>query len=377
VIKLQRILETFEKASIKINHVEKKLSQFPHITKGGEWLTYANGHWTGGFWTGLLWLDSLYNDQPSISYVKALKWAEKLKTRMNDNKTHDMGFIFGPSCIMGHRITLNEELVEMAESGAENLTDLYKEQVGLILAWDEPGYEGVSIVDTIMNLPILIWVAEKTNQPQYRELANQIADRILELHVRKDSSIYHVVRWDPITFEVVEKTTHQGYSSESCWSRGQAWALYGFANMFRYSGKRRYLEASEKLSKYFWGNLDDQTGFPKWDFVFKNDDNEPIDTSAAAIASSGMLLLSNLFQTDNQHEKSKLWFERGKALTHTLIDHSFYKDINRYGIIENATVDKPRNSGVGESTMYGDYYFMESLFRLLNRNNPKMLKLLY
>jgi unsaturated chondroitin disaccharide hydrolase len=185
------------------------------------------------------------------------------------------------------------------------------------------------------------------------------------------------VRWDTKSYEIVERSTHQGFNADTCWSRGQAWALYGFANMYRYTSKEEYLETSQKLATYFWENLDDRLYLPRWDFVFKNNEDEPLDASAASIAASGMLLLSKLLEQKNKVEPSKLWKERAVKIIESLVKHCFYKNMEEYGLIEHVTVDKPRNSGVNESSMYGDYYFMESLYRLINYDNKKMLDILY
>jgi unsaturated chondroitin disaccharide hydrolase len=373
IVDFQAALDrSFQKTEI----MTRKLQHFPHITKQGEWLTHANGHWTGGFWTGILWLRSFYTSEPGKAKELAHGWAIRFKARVHDNKTHDMGFIFGPSCVLGYRIHGDPELLNTALHGANNMRDLYEDKVGLILAWDEPGYEGKAIVDTIMNLPLMIWASEQSNDPDLKSLACRVADHIRLHHVRADYSIYHMVKWDTSSYEIIERTTHQGFSPETCWSRGQSWALYGFANMYRYSSEIRYLETSEQLAEYFWNHLDD-TLLPKWDFVFRNQTEEPIDAAAASIAASGMLLISDLLQQDNQLERAQLWQERGERIVQALIEHCFYTSLDKYGIIEKATVDKPRNSGVGESTMYGDYYFVEALYRILNRNDRAKLDLLY
>jgi unsaturated chondroitin disaccharide hydrolase len=371
-----QLSETMEYSLRKVEHLEQNVTSFPHITKNGKWLTHKDAHWTGGFWTGLLWINSL-NSKKNVDQEIALKWAKKFKTRITDNKTHDQGFIYGPSCIFGYNITGDKELRDYALAGANNLIDLYEERAGLVLAWDEPGYEGNAIVDTIMNVPILIWASKISNKPELTDLACKIADSININHVKGDGSVYHMVKWDEASFNIVERTTHQGYSSETCWSRGQAWALYGFAQMHRYSNKKHYLVTSEKLANYFWEHLDDWWYLPRWDFEFKNNENEPFDSAAASIAASGMLLLSQQLLNDDQVESAKIWLDRGSMIVKSLSEHCLYTSIDEYGIIEKATVDKPRESGINESTMYGDYYYVESLFRLTNRNNPEKLNLLY
>ena len=373
-----KLPDIFQKGLEKVTYMLEKLhGDFPHITEKGKWHTNANGHWTGGFWTGLLWLKALYGENSGEQKVAALNQVKKLAVRMRDNKTHDMGFIFGPSCVMGNHIQPKEQLVEMARAGAHNMEDLFEEKVGLVLAWDEPGYEGVAIVDTIMNVPLMIWAANQESNPTLYNKAIIVADHIRKNHIRDDHSIYHVVRWDTKTYQIVERSTHQGYSADTCWSRGQAWALYGFANMYRYTSKEEYLETSQRLAGYFWENLDDNLHLPRWDFFFRNEAQEPLDAAAASIAASGMLLLSKMLEQQNQIDQSSLWKERGKVIIESLVEHCFYKDMERYGLIEHVTVDKPRNSGVNESSMYGDYYFMESLYRYMNYDNEKMLDILY
>jgi unsaturated chondroitin disaccharide hydrolase len=368
----------FQKGLEKVAHMQEKLhSDFPHITEKGKWHTNANGHWTGGFWTGLLWMKALYTQNNTEQKATALKQVKKLAVRMKDNKTHDMGFIFGPSCVFGNHIEPDKELVDMALAGAHNMEDLFEEKTGLVLAWDEPGYEGVAIVDTIMNVPLMIWAAKQENDQTLYNKGITVANHIRENHIRDDHSIFHVVRWDTKSYEIVERSTHQGFAADTCWSRGQAWALYGFANMYRYTSKEEYLETSQRLATYFWENVDDNSYLPRWDFFFKNNEQEPLDAAAASIAASGMLLLSKMLERNNQQDQSKLWKERAEKMIQSLVEHCFYKNIEEYGLIEHVTVDKPRNSGVNESSMYGDYYFMESLFRLLNHENEILLDVLY
>ena len=361
----------------KVAYMENHLVEFPHTTKNGAWLTHKTGHWTGGFWIGLLWLKSLESSNVTKEQAVALRWATQLRARRTDNKTHDQGFIFGPSCILGNRICGTTDLVEMALCGANNMVDLYKEKAGLILAWDEPNYEGVAIVDTIMNLPLLLWAIDHGANPVMKEIAVTVANNIAKHHVRSDYSTIHKVRWDTSSYEIVERSTHQGHSPDSCWSRGQAWALYGFANMYRHTGDSIYIRISTGLAEYFWANLDDEVALPKWDFHFKNQPNQPFDSSAASIAAAGMLLLAEMLRRRGDLSGFELWVKRGTFLLSSLQSNCMYSDITKYGILEKATVDKPHNSGIGESTMYGDYYFMEALYRLSNIDMPKSLDLLY
>lgn len=371
-----QLINVYNKCLDKVNFIYENLDgEFPHITKDGEWLTNTSGHWTGGFWTGLLWLNYLTNNS-STNLNKVLNQTKKLSVRVHDNKTHDMGFIFGPSCVFGSNIQSNSKLEKMAISGAYNMESLLVEKVGLVLAWDEIGYENLAIVDTIMNAPLMIWASQKDENEDLYNKGILLADTIRKNHLRSDYSIFHMVKWDTKNYDIVDRTTHQGYSSETCWSRGQAWALYGFANMYRYTGKLKYLEISKNLAEYYWGKLDNDTMLPKWDFYFKNSKDEPIDSAAASIAASGFLLLSKMLSSIDK-TTSEIWKKRGEDLINAILENCLYDSMDKYGIIKKVTVDKPRNSGVNESSMYADYYFMEALYRYLNYENEDMLSLLY
>ncbi len=366
-------LEAYDRGLRKVRHMEQTLDAFPHITRDGVWLTHPEGHWTGGFWTGLVWLDYLDSGDAAVA-AKAGSWALRLQARCTDNKTHDQGFIFGPSCYFGYNLTGNEAFLPLIQAGARNMADLYNPQTGLILAWDEPGYEGVAIVDTVMNLPLL-WIAGALGgSADYQSLCRNVGETIRKHHLRPDGSTYHVARWG--ADGTVTGDTHQGHAADSCWSRGQAWALYGFANLCRHTGEDHWLETSLALADYFFAHLN-ENGLPAWDFVFQDTPGQPIDAAAGSIAASGVLLAAWLLGKKGDKEGRARCLRRARALLDALIAECLYTRLDRYGIIEKATVDLPRNSGVGESAMYGDYYFMEALYRLRNMDNEAKLELLY
>ena len=357
----------------KVEYLKEHLDGFPHITKDAKWLTNQNGHWTGGFWTGLLWLDSLEKDRPELRR-DAKEWAMRLKCRMGDSTTHDQGFIFGPSCVFGYRITGDEAFLPLIHAGADNLIRQYVPQAGLIQAWAESGYAGISIVDTIMNLPVLWISGELADDPMRKELSLRVARNIQTHAVRADFSSYHVVKWDEHYH--ISGDTHQGYSAQSCWSRGQAWALYGFANMYRYTGEREFLETALKLGEYFWSHLN-QNHLPAWDFVFQDAPAAPTDASAASIAASGMGLIARLLEQDGDAAGAACWGERADILLEAQTRECLYETMEDYGLIRNAVVDLPHGSGINESAMYGDYYYMEGLYRRLNQRDGRKTSLLY
>ena len=357
----------------KVNYMNDRLDGFPHITRKSSWLTNQNGHWTGGFWIGLLWLERIMNDDSGMDEM-IKNWAMKLRCRMDDTSTHDQGFIFGPSCVLGYRVTGDDAYLPLIHAGAENLIKQYIPETGLIRAWGESGYDGISIVDTIMNIPLLWISGELLDDPTRKELCLGVGRRIHEHAVRADYSTYHVVRLDK-DYNIYGDT-HQGFSADSCWSRGQAWALYGFANMYRYTGETEFLETAIKIADYYWEHLNDDL-MPAWDFNFRNDSSQPIDAAASSIACAGMALISEMCGVREDTEAAKLWGERADRIIGAETNICLFEDMDRYGIIRHATVDLPRKSGVDESAMYGDYYFAEALYRRINKDSTKATSLLY
>ena len=96
----EKFTAAYKRGLQKVEYMWEHLEGFPHITRNGEWLVNQNGHWTGGFWIGLLWLSYLESGDARMGEA-ARERTMRLRCRMTDNTTHDQGFIFGPSSVMG------------------------------------------------------------------------------------------------------------------------------------------------------------------------------------------------------------------------------------------------------------------------------------
>ena len=338
-----------------------RLDAFPHTTRNGRWRTSEHGRWTAGHWIGIIWLAYLWSGDPALRQA-ATVWAERLEPRQSDTTTHDMGFLFYPSFVRGYRITGERSFRDAALTAARSLTTRFHEAGGYIQAWDEaedPIHAGRTIIDTVMNLPLLLWASEETGDPRFREIAMRVAETTARHHVRSDGSTYHVVDFDPKTGQPLRYTTHQGLHDESFWTRGQAWAIYGFSAVSRMSGRQDLREVANHLADFFVGQLEpDQP--PPWDFTASGPD-EPWDSAAGAIAADGVLDLA-MGARDPQERVRR---EAGaKRLLDTLIATCFAAEDSRgHGLLQHATADRPRNSAVDESLIYGDRYFFEAIFR--------------
>lgn len=319
-----------------------RLAAFPHATRGGAWLQSEHGRWTAGFWAGLLWMTYLVTRE-SGGAERAAVWTRRLRPRAQDTSTHDMGFLFEPSCVRGWTITRAPDYREAALTAAASLASRYRPLGRYIPAWDDPP-DGRTIVDTVMNLSLLFWA-------HHGEIATAVADTTLREHVRADGSTYHVADFDPGTGTVVRRGTHQGWSDESCWSRGQAWALYGFCRVYRWTNEARFLDAARRLADYFVRRLPPDR-LPPWDFDAPP--GGPRDTAAGAIAASGLLELD---RTSGGYREAAL--ELLTALSGCVATSG------SHGILLHGAADVPRASAVDESLIYGDHYFMEALLKAL------------
>jgi unsaturated chondroitin disaccharide hydrolase len=338
-----------------------QLDAFPHTTSNGRWRTSEHGRWTAGHWLGIIWLAYLRSGD-SFFRDAAYHWAKRLEPRKHDTTTHDMGFLFSLSFVRGYRITGDPYFRDVALTAARSMATRYHPQGGYIEAWDvaeDPVHRGRAIVDTVMNLPLLLWAAEESGDVRFRDIALQVAETTARHHVRRDGSTYHVVDFDPETGEAVRYTTHQGLHDESYWTRGQAWAIYGFATVARLTGRQDLREVADCVAEFFLAKLEPNQP-PPWDFAAPEPD-EPRDASAGAIAADGLL---DLAATANDPGERSRREDQARQLLDVLIRMCLATEAREHeGLLIHATADRPRNSAVDESLIYGDHYFFEAVFR--------------
>ena len=358
VAESNRLDEALELGIDKCLRDAGRLEAFPHVTRSGEWLTSEHGRWTAGFFVGMLWLAGLVRGDTGI-FETAEAWAGRLANRSLDRSTHDIGFLFEPSTVRGYKIAGRAAQRDTAIQAARSLATRFHRKGCYIPAWspgEDPSYLGLAIVDTIMNLPIILWAGSEAEDADLTRIGILCAETILAQHVRPDGSTYHTVDHDDETGAVTARGTHQGAHAESCWTRGQAWALYGFTKMARMMESEYMLGTARQLADYFLAQLGERV-LPPWDF-YRGSDDEPRDSAAGAIAASGLLELGRLCGDET-------YAQAGRRITLGLIETCV--DFGRPeapGLLMHGTVDYPRNSGVDESIVYGDHYFMEALVKL-------------
>jgi len=227
----------------KLRAVAPGVSAFPVGTKFEKWTYSQNGDWVGGFWPGTLWMGYLYSGDASLRTL-ALESARKLAPRQYDTATHDLGFLFYPSWVTAWRLTGDESWRAGAVRAADSLIQRYNPRGRFIRAWgalDDPRNAGRVIIDTMMNLDLLAFASRQTGDEKYLNVAVEHAKTAQQVFPRPDGSTPHVYDFDPDSGAPIGANTVQGYSPTSCWSRGQAWGIYGFTTIYRRTGNRQFL----------------------------------------------------------------------------------------------------------------------------------------
>jgi hypothetical protein len=303
------------------------------------------------------------------SFKKAAqRWTEGLKNLQSYGGSHDVGFMVFDSYGNGYRLTKDESYKEVILKTAKTLTTRYNPVVGCIKSWDKRKWAFPVIIDNMMNLELLLWASEHDGTPEMRKMAISHAEKTMQNHFRPNGSIYHVVGYDTTNGAVLVKNTHQGYADETAWARGQAWAIYGFAMVYRFTKDDRFLKTAIHAADYFIAHLPEDH-VPYWDFQAPGIPNEPRDASAAAIASSAFFELSGYVLDSNLKIK---YLNEAKAILASLCSSAYLAEgSSSRGILNHTVGNKPANSEIDCSLIYGDYYFLEALLRYqkLNFNN--------
>lgn len=333
--------------------------------------TGKNDNWVCGMETGLYWLAYELTGKKEfleLADSKTMSFRERFEQRwgMDD---HDVGFAFTPSCVAGYKVTGDERYREIALDACNYYYNTsYTPKGGFVLrAWNWPGDAGCrTMMDTMMNAPFLFWCGEQTGKQEYIEAAksqNAITEKYL---VRADGSTYHHYQFEPETFKPLHGVTWQGYSDESCWSRGQAWGIYGYPIAYSYSQEDYIVDLHKDITYYMLNQLPSDF-IPQWDFIFKEEDGQPRDSSAGVAAVCGMLEMCKYLPDDAPQKQ--IYQNASARMLEAVIDKCT-GDIGREydGLICHVTHALPQGAAIDECAMYGDYFYLEALMRYKNPN---------
>lgn len=322
----------------------------------------GSGDWTSGFFPGCLWY--LYEATGDVKWQEAAQtctgWMEE---QQYNTGIHDVGFMMYCSYGNGYRLTQDPQYYDVLLQSAKSLSTRFNPNVGCIRSWDflADRWAYPVIIDNMMNLELLFWASEASGDRSFRDIAVSHANTTMKNHYRDDMSTWHVINYDPKTGTVLNRQTHQGYSDDSSWARGQAWGLYGFTMCYRFTRDKRYLDHARKIADFILSHPNQpEDSVPYWDYNAPEIPDEPRDASAAAIMCSALYELSSYLGRSGQPyrqaaDKMLQSLCSQEYLAHPGTNHNF--------VLKHSVGSRPENHEVDAPLVYADYYFLEALLR--------------
>jgi len=335
------------------------------FTDGLDW-------WTNGFWGGMMW--TLYQGTKNEKYAEYAKIAENTLAKTIENFYgihHDVGFMFHTTAGVHYRLLNDSEAKRTNIKAASILASRFNPAGNFIRAWNshedeeynswtplEKDVRGWAIIDCLMNLPLLYWASAETSDPRFYNIAVRHADTTLEHFIREDGSVKHIVAFDPSTGEMIKNYKGQGYDENSSWTRGQAWALYGFINSYIHTSDEKYLNASKKIAHYCISNIQDD-GIVPIDF---RQPEEPAyeDSCGACIMASGLLEISKHVP----EQEKKLYSNAAMKILRTIYEKRSDFSENCDAIVQNCSSAYHDEAGRHINMVYADYFFIEALYKI-------------
>lgn len=360
-------LETLSQVESKMKQVSSRSAhKIPYTTKDGVHDDWSDriGWWTNGFWGGLMWqLYALTGDENYQTIAKEVE--EKLDACLMDAEAldHDNGFRWLPTAVADYRQTKDSKSRNRALLAANNMAGRYNPAGKFIRAWNDwskDDHRGWAIIDCMMNLPLLYWAYEETKDPRFYQIAVAHANTAKEFFVRGDGSVNHIVSFDPVTGEMLKTYGGQGIGEGSSWTRGQSWGIYGFVISYLHTQDKTYLDTAKRIANYFIVNIPENGRIPV-DFR-QPEDCTWEDSTAAAIAACGLIEIAKL--TDGRD--SQLYLKTAVRLLKTLAEERCNWNPDQDELLEKCTAAY-HDSNHEFSIIYGDYYFVEALMKLAEK----------
>ena len=332
------------------------------VDKDGKLVLVGPKDWCSGFFAGSLWQMYQYSHEQfwrenAVSntwLIESAKW---------HRGTHDLGFMIGDSFGKAYQLTGEQSYRDVMLQAARTLITRYSPKVGCIRSWDHNAHvwKYPVIIDNMMNLEMLFEATRLTGDSTFYKIAVSHANTTMKNHFREDYSSFHVVDYDPQTGAVRMRVTHQGYSDDSYWSRGQGWALYGYTMCYRYTHDKHYLEQAKGVARFLFSlkNMPED-GIFYWDMKDPAIPNAPRDASSAALVASAFYELCGYVDAD----LSRQYRAYADKIVNSLIDH--YQapvGTNQGFLLLHSTGHKPGHSEIDVPINYADYFYLEALYR--------------
>lgn len=170
--------------------------------------------WTSGFFPDSLWM--MYQLSGEVQFnADAEFFTNMLSQNQFNSKTHDLGFMMYYSYGNGLKVTHNKEYSDILIQSAKTLASRFDPKIGCICSWDFGEWQYPVIIDNMMNLELLFWAFNETQDSSLYKIVVKHAETTIENHFRKDYSYFHVVSYDTIIASPELKCNFQGFSDSS------------------------------------------------------------------------------------------------------------------------------------------------------------------
>lgn len=328
--------------------------------------------WTNGFWSGMMW--QMYYETKDERYAEIARYTEEVLGRLIlEIESHDIGYLWLPSFVMDYKITGSSKAMESSLTAAKWLAGRFNPAGRFIRAWgsgnealplikDAPPIHiaGATIIDCMLNLPLLYWASDVSGDPRFKLIAMQHADTTMEYFVRPNGSVIHIVEFDPVSGAYVSDHGGQGYGQGSSWTRGQAWGLYGFTASYKHTGMQKYLDTAKKIAAYFMANIP-ESGLLPADFCQPSEPHVQDDIGACA-AACGLIELAGQVSK----EEGKLYLDAAVKMLRAIDAGSADWSVQTDGITLNGTAGY-HLAGRNRNYICADYFYLEAILKLQDK----------
>jgi unsaturated chondroitin disaccharide hydrolase len=335
----------------------------PMYTVGGKWKQEGElwTHWCEGFYPGIYWLLNQHTADP-FWRQHAEGASKRLEPRRWDRKVHDLGFLFFSTYLRWYHLTGDSAQKQILVDAGRTLA--LRRQIGGYLC-SFIGPESL-FIDIMMNVGIILWAANATNDETLRQIAIEHCRTTQKFLVRPDGGTAHEGIFDVTTGRFLRQSTHQGFAADSTWTRGLAWAIYGFTAVHRLSGLPEFLETAQRCAECYLRRAPARF-VPPWDFdapAASGGEGILWDSSAAAITASGLFDLAEQISDRASRERYR---QAALTMLESLCAEQFLanKTPGWEGILLHGVYHLHKKLGVDESVAWGDHFFVEALVKAL------------
>jgi len=357
---LDAAAKAWRTASSKVTALTAKHpDQFPLYTEGGRWVVDGEAwtNWCEGFLGGQLWMLSrraVAGEQARFRSA-AEHYSRLIEHRKSDDTVHDLGFLFWSTYRRWFEATGDTTKRDVVVEAGRTTASRYREAGAYMPSFRQPDS---LFIDIMMNIHMALYAAQQTGDT---DMGRKAVDHCLTTRrflMRGDGSASHEGIFDLESGEFLKQSTQQGHSDDGSWARGQAWALYGFGTVYRFTGERRFLETAIAAADFYIEKTGDRLVPPNdWE---EPSPARPWESSAAAAAAGGFWQLAGLVQDS---ARATVYADYALAILTRLAGDEFLAtpEEDWEGVLKHGSYHEKMNLGVDESVMWGDYWFLDTI----------------